>query len=127
VIPRPRPPSPIDRLVGRRLRELRRRRGLSQSDLALALGVTFQQVQKYERGTSRLSAGKLFDASRALAAPVSEFFEGVETFGQERGPYDNLLADDLAMSVALTFPRIEDQKVRLALARLVRELAGAAD
>ena len=123
MIPRPRPPSPVDRLVGRRLRELRRRRGLSQADLAVVLGVTFQQVQKYERGASRLSAGKLFEAARALATPISGFFEGADPSTHEPSPYERMVDDELALSVAMAFPRIEDEQVRLALARLVRDLA----
>lgn len=67
-------PDPIDCYVGDRVRAERTRNGLSQSQLGQALGVTFQQIQKYERGTNRISASMLVRASQALAVPVVEFF-----------------------------------------------------
>lgn len=67
-------PNPIDVEVGARLRVLRKLRGLSQSDLAERLGLTFQQVQKYERGANRISASKLWQVAEILKVPVSELF-----------------------------------------------------
>ena len=68
-------PDPVDVHVGTRLRLRRTLIGMSQEQLAAALNITFQQVQKYERGTNRISASRLFQASRALGVPVSWFFE----------------------------------------------------
>jgi len=68
-------PDPIDVHVGHRMRVRRTILGQSQDQMAKALGVSFQQVQKYERGTNRISASRLFDVSRVLAVPVSYFFE----------------------------------------------------
>jgi len=68
-------PDPIDVHVGQRIRLRRTMLGQSQEQLARALGVSFQQVQKYERGTNRISASRLFDVSRVLAVPVGFFFE----------------------------------------------------
>lgn len=68
---------PTDIHVGNRIRDRRRILELSQGDLAQSLGITFQQVQKYERGINRISASKLFDAARALTVPISYFFEGL--------------------------------------------------
>src|ERR1022692_2569332 len=66
---------PVDRSVGRRVRILRVSRGLSQSALASQLGLTFQQLQKYEKGTNRISASKLHDIARILGVEVASFFE----------------------------------------------------
>src|ERR1700687_3633592 len=66
---------PVDRSVGRRVRMGRVSRGLSQTALASPLGVTFQQLQKYERGTNRISASKLHDIARILGVEVASFFE----------------------------------------------------
>src|SRR5579875_3340915 len=77
-------PDPIDVEVGARIRVRRKFLSLSQQTLAEALGLTFQQVQKYERGANRVSASKLYEIARALQTPVSYFFEGlVETGSQE--------------------------------------------
>lgn len=72
-----RQPTKIDRHVGKRLRARRQDQDVSQELLAEKLGVTFQQVQKYESGKNRMSAARLWDASRALAVPVGHFFEGL--------------------------------------------------
>src|ERR1700724_361394 len=66
---------PVVRSVGRRVRIVRVSRGLSQSALASQLGLTFQQLQKYERGTNRISASKLHDIARILGVEVASFFE----------------------------------------------------
>ena len=68
-------PDPIDIHVGQRMRLRRTMLGKSQDQMARALGVSFQQVQKYERGTNRISASRLFDVSRFLSVPVSYFFK----------------------------------------------------
>lgn len=68
----------VDRHVGARVRERRKSLRLSQVDLATALGLTFQQVQKYERGLNRISASKLFEISKKLEVPISWFFDGYQ-------------------------------------------------
>ena len=70
---------PIDRHVGQRIRARRKERGLSQNRLAEAIGVTFQQVQKYERGANRVVASRLFDLAAALNVPVDYFFDDAPT------------------------------------------------
>lgn len=72
-----RSPMPVDRHVGQRIRARRKMIGLSQSTLAEALNLTFQQIQKYERGANRVSASKLYETARCLGVPVSYFFEGL--------------------------------------------------
>src|SRR4051812_37905868 len=70
-------PNPVDLYVGGRIRMRRRSLGVSQEKLADDLGLTFQQVQKYERGANRVSASKLYEIARSLQTPVAFFFEGL--------------------------------------------------
>ena len=72
-----RSPNPVDLHVGGRIRMRRRILGISQEKLADALGLTFQQVQKYERGANRVSASNLYEIARTLQAPITYFFEGL--------------------------------------------------
>ena len=67
----------VDTYVGQRIRDKRNERGMSQTEVANAIGVTFQQVQKYERGTNRVGASRLFDLSRILSVPIQYFFAGL--------------------------------------------------
>ncbi|WP_232793197.1 helix-turn-helix domain-containing protein [Caulobacter hibisci] len=79
-------PHPVDQHVGARLRLARKMRGLPQRVLAAPLGLTFQQIQKYERGANRISASMLYALARQLSVPIDWFFEGVGSEGamQER-------------------------------------------
>ncbi|MDX1710903.1 MAG: helix-turn-helix domain-containing protein [Rhodovibrionaceae bacterium] len=70
--------DPVDLHVGRRIRALRLQQGMSQERMAEALGVTFQQIQKYERGSNRIGASRLFDVAQALDVPVSHFYAGFD-------------------------------------------------
>jgi len=78
--------NPIDAHVGNRLRQRRALLGLSQDKLARSLGLTFQQIQKYERGANRISAGRLYQLATALEVPVGYFYAGIERAGA--GPAD---------------------------------------
>jgi transcriptional regulator with XRE-family HTH domain len=73
-----RAPDAVDKLVGRNIRVLRLAKGLSQTELADALGVTFQQVQKYEKGTNRVGSGRLLKISGILGVKITDFFEGTD-------------------------------------------------
>ena len=73
-----RQPTPVDQYAGIQIREARRKRGVSQEDLAAALGITFQQVQKYENGSNRVSMGRLWEAARFLEMPVAWFLPADE-------------------------------------------------
>ncbi|GEO80717.1 helix-turn-helix domain-containing protein [Pararhodospirillum oryzae] len=77
-------PDPLDKEVGRRLRLRRKLLGMSQQQLADAVGITFQQVQKYERGVNRLSASRLWDFASILGVPVSFFFEDLDSADVDR-------------------------------------------
>ena len=74
----PNPPNPIDLHLGRRLRLRRIMLGISQEELGLAVGLTFQQIQKYEYGLNRVGTSRLWDLSRALGCTVSYFFEEMD-------------------------------------------------
>ncbi|SMF84122.1 Transcriptional regulator, contains XRE-family HTH domain [Tistlia consotensis] len=78
-------PDPVDVHVGRRVRARRKVLGISQGVLAERIGVTFQQVQKYERGHNRISVSKLYRIAQALATPLEFFFEGLDDPSAETG------------------------------------------
>lgn len=99
--------SEIDVAIGGRIRTRRDLKGVTQAELAKACGVTFQQIQKYERGTNRVSCARLLDISRCLDAPISYFYLDVDD--RLRGPGDtdmevNNLASELASIAARLSP-----------------------
>ncbi|MEF2549706.1 helix-turn-helix transcriptional regulator [Aurantimonas sp. E1-2-R+4] len=106
--------------VGRKLKIRRTAVGMSQGKLAERLGVTFQQVQKYEKGANRLAASTLYRAGRALSVPVEHFFEGVDDVDVETEIAD---LNPAAYREASAFMKIEDAKVRAAISALVQVLA----
>jgi transcriptional regulator with XRE-family HTH domain len=117
----------VDAYVGARIGLRRSALGLSQSALAQQLGISFQQVQKYETGQNRISASRLHRAATVLGTSVETFFPPVET---ARGAADEgwetlrfLTSTIDGRSVASGFPLIEDRDVRRAVARIVRALA----
>ena len=122
-------PNPIDVHVGRRVRLRRKQCGLSQGSLGEALGLTFQQVQKYERGANRVSASKLYEISRTLQTPVTYFFDGLADDGDvahgdvlsEQAVSDFLLTSE-GMELAALFPRIRRGPVRRRILELLRAL-----
>ena len=128
-----RSPNPVDVHVGGRVRMRRRVLGVSQERLAEALGLTFQQVQKYERGANRVSASKLYEIARFLSAPISYFFEGlsdptlasaggVAEDGAEQFVHDFLMTPE-GLELAAIFPKITKPRVRRRVLELVRALA----
>ena len=100
--------NPIDLLVGSRIRTFRKSRGMSQAQLGEKLGVTFQQVQKYENGMNRVGASRLQMMSTALGVPVGHFFtDKVET---KRGSAEPLAFDPQALRFAEAFARLRTIK-----------------
>ena len=127
-MPRPVGKDDVDAYVGARIGLRRSALGLSQSALAQRMGISFQQVQKYETGQNRISASRLHRAATVLGASVEAFFPPVETAraGSDDG-WDRLrfiTASVDGRAVATAFPLIEDREVRKAVARVVRALAG---
>ena len=127
-MPRPVGKDDVDAYVGARIGLRRSALGLSQTALAQRMGVSFQQVQKYETGQNRISASRLHRAATVLGASVEAFFPPVETArdgadaGWDRLRFITASAD--GRTVATAFPLIEDREVRRAVARVVRALAG---
>jgi transcriptional regulator with XRE-family HTH domain len=124
-------PNPIDLHVGSRVRLRRKFLGKSQDALAGHLDLTFQQVQKYERGLNRISASKLFEMARALQVPVSYFFEGYDdseatgsfTPSHSEQAVQDFLATPEGIELAEAFPRIKVPRFRRRIVELVRSLA----
>lgn len=122
-------PHPIDRHVGLRIRMRRKELGMTQDKLAQALGLTFQQVQKYERGANRVSASKLWEMARALKAPVAYFYDGLgddteaRTGGSSFANAQDFLLTSEGMELAATFPRISRSRLRRKVLELVRLMA----
>jgi len=126
-------PNPIDIHVGSRVRLRRNMLGMSQEKLGEKLGITFQQVQKYEKGTNRVGASRLQAIASILDAPVSFFFEdapgqtGGQSAGFSEGGGTSYVVDFISSSEGLqlnrAFVRITDPKVRRKVIELVRTLA----
>jgi transcriptional regulator with XRE-family HTH domain len=127
-------PNPIDKHVGARVRMRRMMLSMSQEKLGDALGLTFQQVQKYEKGTNRIGASRLQQISNILQVPVSFFFDGAPHMpgtgrfeGMGEAPSPAYVSDFLATSdgLALTkaFMRIHDSKLRRRIVDLVEQIA----
>ncbi len=119
-------PAQLELAIGARMRTRRRQLGLSQSDLAARLGVSFQQVQKYERGANRVAASTLLAAARALNVTIG-WLVG-EDAELDRGEEDivQALSRPGALELLEAFNRIPDNRARQALVSLAREMAGAA-
>ena len=118
-------PDPIDLHVGRRLRLRRTLQGMSQEALGDAIGLTFQQVQKYERGANRISASVLYRSAQALDVPVSFFFDDLDGAPSATAPDDTLCTRE-TMEMARAFMAIEDPNSRKRLADLARAMGRAA-
>lgn len=127
-------PNPIDTHVGSRIRLRRNMLGMSQEKLGENLGITFQQIQKYEKGTNRVGASRLQAIASILSVPVDFFFEDAP--GQDGGPPRGF-AEDSAMALAAefcstpeglqlnrAFVKVADPKVRRRIIDLVKSLAG---
>ena len=126
-------PNPVDKYVGSRVRMRRIMLGMSQEKLGEALGLTFQQVQKYEKGTNRVGASRIQQIAEILQVPVSFLFEGgpgggiAKLDGMSEVPSPSYVSDFLATSegLALTraFTRITDAKLRRSIVDMVEQIA----
>ncbi len=119
-------PSPVDVEVGRRIRLQRMSAGMSQTELANEIGVTFQQVQKYEKGANRVGAGRLTQIANALRLPVSAFFEGAgePTSSKARSAASpvELLTQPNALRLLQAYSAIPDESIRASILRLVEAI-----
>ena len=121
--------NPIDVQVGNRVRIRRMLIGMSQERLGDLLGLTFQQVQKYEKGVNRIGAGRLFEVSRILNVPVDFFYEGLNAANQSgesdavAPPVMEFVSSGEGLQLSLAFMKIKDAKVRKRVLDLVKSLA----
>jgi transcriptional regulator with XRE-family HTH domain len=122
---RPKSPSAIDVAVGHNVRIRRMWKGMSQAQLANRLGVTFQQVQKYEIGANRIGTGRLVKAAAVLGVPISALFDGTDAAEPSRS-FLALLHDTRSFRLAHAFAAIKDSSFRLALVNMVEKIAASA-
>ena len=129
-------PHKTDILVGSRVRMRRNMLVLSQEKLGEKIGLTFQQVQKYEKGVNRIGAGRLYQVAQILGVPINYFYEGVIEQSAESirngdsstPPVMEFLSSGEGLQLSLAFMRIRDHKVRRRVLDLVKSLTdGAAD
>ena len=119
--------NPIDAQVGNRVRIRRMLIGMSQEKLGDLLGLTFQQVQKYEKGVNRIGAGRLFEIARILGVPIDFFYDGVassaDTLASAAPPVMEFVSSGEGLQLSLAFMKIRDPKVRKRVLDLVKSLA----
>jgi transcriptional regulator with XRE-family HTH domain len=127
-------PNAFDVHIGKRIRTARILIGMSQERLGSLLGVTFQQIQKYERGFNRIGAGRLYDVAAFLNVPISFFYQDLEHTALEQprpaaepSAVKRFLASGEGLELALAFQRIKDAKVRRRMLHLMRSLAAEPD
>ncbi len=125
-------PNPVDKYVGSRVRMRRIMLGMSQEKLGDALGLTFQQIQKYEKGTNRVGASRIQQIAQILQVPVSFLFDGgpngtagVDGFGEAAAPtyVSEFLATSEGLALTRAFTRITDSKLRRSIVDLVEQIA----
>jgi len=124
-------PNPVDKYVGSRIRMRRIMLGMSQEKLGESLGLTFQQIQKYEKGTNRVGASRLQQISEVLQVPVAFFFEGrasdvpAQGFDEASSPayVTDFLATSEGLALTRAFMRIPDSKLRRSIVELVERIA----
>ena len=121
--------NPVDRHVGARIRMQRMVRGVSQKDLGNAVGVSFQQVQKYEKGTNRVSASRLQQIANVLEVTPDFFFDGAsakavgKSGSREVAVIDELISSWDGVALSQAFTRIRDVKIRRSIVLLVEQIA----
>jgi transcriptional regulator with XRE-family HTH domain len=132
-------PDEVDAHIGARLRERRQSSGISQEQLGVALGLTFQQVQKYEKGLNRIGAGRLYRIAEILGVEVGYFYEGLHRGNgaaaaapvngrhTENDPVRSFLATPEGYHLSRAFARIDNPATRSRLLDLVRTIAESGD
>src|SRR6516162_6901378 len=135
-LPRKKAPDLTDQHVGGRVRMRRKMLAMSQAQLAEALGITYQQVQKYERGANRIGASRLQQISHILQVPVAFFFEGAPNAAAPHGSngsalsmaqIDDFVSDSDGLRLIGAFMRIDNAALRRRIVMLVQEIAGDHD
>lgn len=131
--------NPIDAYVGAQIKKRRTVVGMSQTELANRLGITFQQVQKYEKGANRVGSSRLYEISEILGVPIQSFFEGVEEVIQKKNTkeadkrtkettlvkFDEFISSPSGVDMIRAFVEIDDPAVRKQIAALVKSVSSA--
>lgn len=119
----------MEKRIGARVRFFRMRKGVSQSALGEHVGLTFQQIQKYEKGSNRISVSRLIEFSHVLAFDINEFLDGIEEMPKNDDATLNelyaLMSSSVEMSVLRNLAAIEDAEVRRKLAELIATIRNA--
>ena len=118
--------EPVDKLVGQNIRIFRTAKGISQTELGNAVGVTFQQIQKYERGTNRVGSSRLAKIAAVLEVPISRFFDNraMASDGPVAGPVvTDLLTSPYAVQMLKAFAGLPNDRVRRSLVVLARTIS----
>jgi transcriptional regulator with XRE-family HTH domain len=116
-------PHPVDVHVGARIRQQRTLLGMSQSKLAETAKITFQQVQKYEKGSNRVSASMMWKFAKALQVPVATFFEGLPEEPAKRQFVKDPMASREVLELARHYTAVKKPSARLAIRELAKSLA----
>ena len=109
---------PVDVHVGRKLKQIRTIRRLSQTDVARQLNLSFQQIQKYEIGSNRIAASRLYDLAQVLDVPTSYFFEGLDA------PEDSSTPADPSLEIVAAIASIRDDTVKSRIVTFIEDVAG---
>jgi transcriptional regulator with XRE-family HTH domain len=120
--------TPVDRGIGARVKQRRQSLGMSQTKLGEKIGVTFQQVQKYETGASRISAGRLASIASTLDVPITFFFDGLKAAADSPDEEDALvlaLRDEMTLELVKAFAAIPDPALRRRVVDFVRAASGS--
>ena len=127
-------PHPIDIHVGKKLRSKRIMLGLSQGDVGDSVGITFQQIQKYERGLNRIGASRLYDFSRFLGVDISYFYYGFDkdedssnSFSDIESLFEHESNNKEIMAMVKTYQKIEDKNIRKKILSLVKAISLSAN
>jgi transcriptional regulator with XRE-family HTH domain len=134
-LPRKKTPNPIDQHVGARVRMRRKMLAMSQEQLADALGISYQQVEKNETGINRIAAGRLQQISHILQVPVAFFFEGALNAAVPHGSHgalstaqiDDFVSGSNGLRLMRAFMRIDNADLRRRIVMLVQQIAGDDD
>jgi transcriptional regulator with XRE-family HTH domain len=120
-------PDPVDIYVGSRVRLRRTVLGMSQERLAEQLGITFQQVQKYENASNRIGASRLYAISNILSVPVSYLYDGYQAdasaVSEEISEFDRHMNSKESIELVKSYYKVQDEKVRKKLLELVKSMA----
>jgi transcriptional regulator with XRE-family HTH domain len=117
----------VDEIIGRNLRAFRLQKNMSQEQIAAAVKLTFQQVQKYEKGTNRISGSRMAQFCQVLNVTPNDFFKGLPGLNQKGGGSvldTSFLATKEGVAISQAFPRIESRNHRRIIVELIESLAG---